>query len=275
MPGRRGVIRRLPNGRAPPNGGRCKKSSGGGFSDVTSACRSCPEADSQRRLRRRGRRVGRERRGRTSADRHWSGPACRYPAWAALRASWPGGGPTSQPSALPRVNQRSPEPCALSADARRSASSRVMQPITRPRQGRIPCDGALGVRQDAGPTRCSFRLDSIALGRASEAEFRQGWPWLLLLPRCDSDGARARSDGKPRCADIVPMHRMRRVRPSRAFVRREATKIDGFRDASPGRRQQRSNASAHHSGALRRRVETRCRVTPKRSAICSIVRPSA
>ena len=36
---------------------------------------------------------------------------------------------------------------------------------------------------------------------------------LLLLPRCDSDGARARSDGKPRCADIVPMHRMRRVRP--------------------------------------------------------------
>jgi hypothetical protein len=30
-----------------------------------------------------------------------------------------------------------------------------------------------------------------------------------------------------------------------------------------------------HSGALRRSVETRCRVTPKRSAICSIVRPSA
>ena len=43
----------------------------------------------------------------------------------------------------------------------------------------------------------------------------------------------------------------------------------------PDARQQRSKASADHSGALRRRVETRCRVTPKRSAICSIVRPSA
>jgi hypothetical protein len=60
-------------------------------------------------------------------------------------------------------------------------------------------------------------------------------PALLRLPRCDSDAARAPSDGKPRCADIVPMHRMRRVRPSGGSVKREATKIDGFRDASPGR----------------------------------------
>jgi uncharacterized cupin superfamily protein len=45
----------------------------------------------------------------------------------------------------------------------------------------------------------------------------------------------------------------------------------GRGDLDPGS----SKASAHHSGALRRRIETRCRVTPKRSAICSIVRPSA
>src|SRR5436190_21990603 len=30
-----------------------------------------------------------------------------------------------------------------------------------------------------------------------------------------------------------------------------------------------------HSAALRRSAETRCRVTPKRLAICSIVKPSA
>ena len=50
----------------------------------------------------------------------------------------------------------------------------------------------------------------------------------------------------PRCADIVPMHRMRWIRSSRALVRREATKIDGFRGAARGRRaatQQRECAS--------------------------------
>ena len=36
----------------------------------------------------------------------------------------------------------------------------------------------------------------------------------------------------------------------------------------------RSKASPDHSRAFRS-IETRCRVTPKRSAICSIVRPSA
>ena len=55
----------------------------------------------------------------------------------------------------------------------------------------------------------------------------------------------------------------------------KATKIDGFRERVARTPGSSSNASAHHSGALRRRVETRCRVTPKRSAICSIVRPSA
>ena len=35
-----------------------------------------------------------------------------------------------------------------------------------------------------------------------------------------------------------------------------------------------SKASPDHSRAFRR-IDTRCRVTPKRSAICSIVRPSA
>jgi hypothetical protein len=36
---------------------------------------------------------------------------------------------------------------------------------------------------------------------------------LLLLPRCESDGARAPCDGELARADVVPMHRMRRVRP--------------------------------------------------------------
>jgi hypothetical protein len=80
---------------------------------------------------------------------------------------------------------------------------------------------------------------------------------------------------KPRCADIVPcvgcagfgrlalLLGARRRRSTASATRR------------PDARQERSKASAHHSGALRRRIETRCRVTPKRSAIWSIVRPSA
>jgi hypothetical protein len=38
------------------------------------------------------------------------------------------------------------------------------------------------------------------------------------VPRCDSHGARALSDGELARADVVPMHRMRRVRPSGASV---------------------------------------------------------
>jgi hypothetical protein len=87
------------------------------------------------------------------------------------------------------------------------------------------------------PARTSTfrRLASRWIWLASSIGRESGEPSLLLLPRCDSDGARARSDGKPRCADIVPVHRMRRVRPSRTLLGAKATKIDGFRDASPGR----------------------------------------
>jgi hypothetical protein len=38
---------------------------------------------------------------------------------------------------------------------------------------------------------------------------------------------------------------------------------------------QRRGPQPAYSGALRRSAETRCRVTPKLWAICSIVRPSA
>ena len=43
----------------------------------------------------------------------------------------------------------------------------------------------------------------------------------------------------------------------------------------PLRRRRADRQARHYARALRRRAETRCRVTPKRSAIWSIVRPSA
>jgi hypothetical protein len=39
---------------------------------------------------------------------------------------------------------------------------------------------------------------------------------LSLVPHCDSDGARAPSDRELARADVVPMHRTQRVRPSGA-----------------------------------------------------------
>ena len=69
---------------------------------------------------------------------------------------------------------------------------------------------------------------------------------LSGLPRATATVLELGPMASPRCADIVPMHRMRRIRSSRALVRREATKIDGFRDASPARpdaTQQRQCAS--------------------------------
>jgi hypothetical protein len=43
---------------------------------------------------------------------------------------------------------------------------------------------------------------------------------LSRLPHCDSDGARAPSDRELARADVVPMHRTQRVRPSGASVGR-------------------------------------------------------
>ena len=50
---------------------------------------------------------------------------------------------------------------------------------------------------------------------------------VLPLPRCDSGGARVPSDGELARADVVPMHRMRRVRPAGASVGRPSRVFRG------------------------------------------------
>jgi hypothetical protein len=64
------------------------------------------------------------------------------------------------------------------------------------------------------------------------------------------------------------------AQPSPIEVPDEGETID-YDDLVGGRRSRRAGRRVDQSGALRRSAETRCRVTPKRSAICSIVMPSA
>jgi hypothetical protein len=64
----------------------------------------------------------------------------------------------------------------------------------------------------------------------------------------------------------------------RTILAAESAAVPGRAEGSWRRlRTIRATAGGHvgYSGALRRSVEMRWRVTPKRSAICSIVRPSA
>jgi hypothetical protein len=83
--------------------------------------------------------------------------------------------------------------------------------MTRPRHvtgAAFHASGHGGAGSPHGSTRFWFRLGGAACPRRS---------LLLLLPHCDSDGARARSNRELARADVVPMHRMQRVRPKWRF----------------------------------------------------------
>ena len=71
------------------------------------------------------------------------------------------------------------------------------------------------------PPRCRYgRAGAAVRGRDPNAWNSIGKVALLPLPRCDSGDARAPSDDELARVDVVPMHWMRRVRPSGASVGR-------------------------------------------------------
>ena len=69
----------------------------------------------------------------------------------------------------------------------------------------------------------------------------RGQPTLPPMPPCDSDGARAPSDGELARAELVPMLRLRRVPPRAASVRRPERGVSGAWTETLARRARRQS----------------------------------
>jgi hypothetical protein len=110
--------------------------------------------------------------------------------------------------------------CLDAAAASARLSRERSRPGTAQRAGRTtsasPC--AADCRETTGASVSI--LDTEAFGMDDQRAQGHAIRWLSHLPRCDSDGARTPSDGEFARADVVPMHRMRQMRPSGASVGR-------------------------------------------------------